>query len=307
VHKNVKLAIALAALIFSANRAHAQLSPTDSWAATAQNRYQVSPNITYVVQDNYEDKLDIYQRKDITGPQPTLIYIHGGGWTGGTKEGAFMSVMPWLEMGWNVVNVEYRLAKIAHAPAAVEDCLCALKWVVAHAAEYHVDTSKLVLSGDSAGGHLSLTTGIIPAEAGLDRECPSSAGDTPLPKVAAIVNWYGITDVADLLEGENRKAYAVAWLGSAPDRVEIAKRVSPLTYVRAGLPPILTIQGDADPTVPYSHSLRLRDALNKAGVANELVTIPGGKHGQFTPDERIRIYTAVRAFLQKHGLPAEVK
>jgi dipeptidyl aminopeptidase/acylaminoacyl peptidase len=73
------------------------------------------------------------------------------------------------------------------------------------------------------------------------------------------------------------------------------------------LPPILSIQGDADPTVPYSHSLRLRDALNKAGVPNELVTIPGGKHGQFTPEERVRIYSAVRAFLEKHGLPAEVK
>ena len=75
----------------------------------------------------------------------------------------------------------------------------------------------------------------------------------------------------------------MAWLGSVPNREEIAQRVSPLTYVRPGLPPILTVQGDADPTVPYSHSLRLRNALNKAGVPNELVTIPGGKHGQFTP------------------------
>ena len=76
--------------------------------------------------------------------------------TGGTKEGAFMSVVPWLEMGWNVVNVEYRLARISPAPAAVEDCLCALKWVVSHAGEYHIDASKIVVSGDSAGWHLSV-------------------------------------------------------------------------------------------------------------------------------------------------------
>jgi acetyl esterase/lipase len=209
-------------------------------------------------------------------------------------------------MGWNVVNVEYRLARVSHAPAAVEDCLCALKWVVSHASEYHIDSSKIVVSGDSAGGHLSLMTGMTPDSAGLDRQCPSNS-DVALPKVAAIINWYGITDVADLLEGPNRKNYAVAWLGSVPNREEIARRVSPLTYVRPGLPPILSIQGDADPTVPYSHSLRLRDALNKAGVPNELVTIPGGKHGQFTPEERVRIYSAVRAFLEKHGLPAEVK
>jgi dipeptidyl aminopeptidase/acylaminoacyl peptidase len=125
--------------------------------------------------------------------------------------------------------------------------------------------------------------------------------------VAAIVNWYGITDVADLLDGPNRRTYAVAWLGSAPDREAVARRVSPLTYVRAGLPPILTIQGDADPTVPYSHSLRLRDALNKAGVQNELITVPGGKHGGFKADERIRIYTGVRAFLEKNGLPTQLR
>jgi acetyl esterase/lipase len=306
VHKKPILLIAIFAFALGISPARGQLSPTGTWAATAQNRYQISPNLTYLVANNYEDKLDIYHRQDVSGPQPTLIYIHGGGWTGGTKESAFMSVMPWLEMGWNVVNVEYRLARVSHAPAAVEDCLCALKWVVSHASEYHIDSSKIVVSGDSAGGHLSLMAGMTPDSAGLDRQCPSNS-DVALPKVAAIINWYGITDVADLLEGPNRKSYAVAWLGSVPNREEIARRVSPLTYVRPGLPPILSIQGDADPTVPYSHSLRLRDALNKAGVPNELVTIPGGKHGQFTPEERVRIYSAVRAFLEKHGLPAEVK
>lgn len=301
------LAASLLALALSAAPVYGQLSPADTWAATAQSRYQISPNITYLVENNYEDKLDIYRRKDISGPQPTLIYIHGGGWTGGTKEAAFMSALPWLEMGWNLVNVEYRLARVSHAPAAVEDCLCALKWVVAHADEYHIDPSKLVVSGDSAGGHLALMTGMTPDSAGLDRQCPSRDANATLPKVAAIINWYGITDVADLLEGQNRKTYAVAWLASAMNREEIARRVSPLTYVRPGLPPILSIQGDADPTVPYSHSLRLRDALNKANVPNELLTIPGGKHGNFTPDQRVHIYTVIRAFLQKHGLPAEVK
>ncbi len=307
MQKKPVLVLSILALAIAISPARGQLSPTGTWAATVQNRYQVSPNITYLVANNYEDKLDIYHRRDVSGPQPTVIYIHGGGWTGGTKESAFMSVMPWLEMGWTVVNVEYRLARISHAPAAVEDCLCALKWIASHANEYHIDESKIVVSGDSAGGHLALMTGMTPENAGLDRQCPSSSSDAALPKVAAIVNWYGITDVADLLDGPNRKAYAVAWLGSVPNREEIAQRVSPLTYVRPGLPPILTVQGDADPTVPYSHSLRLRNALNKAGVPNELVTIPGGKHGQFTPEERVRIYSAVRAFLEKHGLPPEVK
>ena len=305
VHKRSGFFVAVYCFIFAVGSAAAELSPPAAWAAAAQSRYQITANVTYIVQSNYEDKLDIYQRKDTTSPQPTLIYIHGGGWTGGTKEAAFMSVMPWLEMGWDVVNVEYRLARVAHAPAAVEDCLCALKWVASHTGEYHFDNSKLVVSGDSAGGHLALMTGMTPEEAGLDRECPANNSTATLPKVAAIVNWYGITDVVDLLSGPNQKSYAVAWLGSAPNREEIARRVSPLTYVRPGLPPILSIQGDADPTVPYSHSLRLRDALDKAGVANELITVPGGKHGQFTAEERIRIYSGIQAFLEKHGLPTK--
>src|ERR1051326_982159 len=141
---------------------------------------------------------------------------------------------------------------------------------------------------------------MIAESAGLDRECPGPA----LPKVAAIINWYGITDVSDLLDGPNRKSYAVAWLSSMPHREEIARRVSLLSYVGGGLPPILTIHGDADPTVPYTHALRLKDALTKAGVPNELVTVPGGKHGGFTPDERTRIFTTIHEFLMKHNLPA---
>jgi acetyl esterase/lipase len=280
-------------LLLSAMPGASQLPPPATWAVHAMNEYQIFPNITYLVANNYEAKLDVYKRRDVAAPQPTLIWIHGGGWTGGTKEAAMPAFLPWLEMGWNVVNVEYRLAKVSLAPAAVEDCLCALRWVAAQAKTYEFDTTRLVVSGDSAGGHLALTTGMIPESAGLDRQCPG----VPLPKVAAIVNWYGITDVADLLDGPNRKAYAVAWLSSMPNREEIARRVSPLSFVRPGLPPILTIHGDADPTVPYTHALRLQEALEKAGVPHQLVTIPGGKHGGFTPDERTKIFVAIRQFL----------
>ena len=260
--------------------------------------YRIIPNITYLTANNFDAKLDVYSRSDVTTAQPTLIWIHGGGWTGGNKEGATFSLLPYMEMGWNVVNVEYRLARVSQAPAAVEDCLCALRWVIRNAKQYGFDITKLVVSGGSAGGHLALTTAMIPASAGMDRQCPA----TEELKVAAVVDWYGITDVVDLLEGPNMKTYAVQWLGSMPNRTDVAKRVSPLTYVRSGLPPVISIQGDADPTVPYSHSVRLQEALKKAGVDGELVTIPGGRHGGFTRAENQRAYAAIKAFLAKHGL-----
>jgi acetyl esterase/lipase len=288
----------LAIAMLAGRDARAQLSATGLWAAHAANEYQMLPNITYLTANSYEAKMDIYKRRDVTTAQPTLVWIHGGGWTGGAKETQITEFMPWLEMGFNVVNVEYRLAKVSLAPAAVEDCLCALRYVATHAKTYGIDPAKLVVSGGSAGGHLSLTTGMLPESAGLDRECPG----VPLPKVAGIVNFYGITDVGDLLDGPNLKNYAVAWMGSMPNRMEIARRVSPLTYVRADLPPILTIHGDADPTVPYTHAQRLHKALTEAGVDNKLLTIPGGKHGSFKPEERTKIYETIREFLNKHGL-----
>lgn len=295
-----RVLLALIFIISTTNAVFAQLSDTAAWAADLGNRYRVAANITYLVASNYEAKLDVYTPRNATGPVPTLVYIHGGGWTGGTKEGALLNVAPYLEMGWAVVNVEYRLAKVSLAPAAVEDCRCALRWVInsKNAKEFNFDVNRIVLSGHSAGGHLSLTTGMLPASAGLDREC---FGPEEL-KVAAIINWYGITDVNDLLDGPNQKTYAVQWLSSVPDREAVAKRVSPLTYVRAGLPPILTIHGDADPTVPYQHALRLQEALNKAGVPNQLTTVPGGKHGGFSRDETLRIFATIREFLTKHNL-----
>lgn len=287
--------------------AFAQLSPTAEWATTAQNKYQVAANVTYLTASGFEAKLDVYRRRDVTTPQPTLVFYHGGGWIGGTKEASFMSLMPWLEMGWNVVNVEYRMARVALAPAAVEDALCALRFVTnqANAKTYNIDTSKVVVTGESAGGHLALAVGMIPPTTGLTNICSGGgfAGfENNVPKVAAIINWYGITDVNDMLAGPNARSYAVQWVGSSNDRNDIAKSVSPLTYVRAGLPPILSIQGDADPIVPYSQNTRLHEALNKVGVTNELFTIAKGGHGNFRPEERTRAYVKIREFLSKNGL-----
>ncbi len=269
-------------------------------AVERMERYKIIPNITYQTSSGYDNKLDVYQFQTPT-PNATLIYIHGGGWAGGPSKEQYQHwFLPFLHMGWNVVNVEYRSSAIALAPAAVEDCLCALRWVIKNAKQYNIDTTRLVTMGHSAGGHLALTTGMTPASAELDRQCPG----TEELKVAAIVNWFGITDVADIIDGPNTKTYAVKWLGSLPNRREVAKRVSPLTYVRPGQPPVITIHGDVDPTVPYAHATQLHEALNKAKVSNELVTIKGGKHGNFGVQAQQGAYAAILEFLGKLNLRA---
>jgi acetyl esterase/lipase len=274
------------------------LSATEQWVSTISEKYLIYPDVTYGWQSNYALKLDVWQRKDAKIPTPTLIYYHGGGWIFGDRTGATLLFLPYLALGWNVINVEYRMANVAPAPAAVEDCRCALRWAIHNAKQYNVDVDKIVLTGHSAGGHLSLIAGMLPDATGLDNNC---YGEEKL-KVAAIINWYGVSDVSDLLQGPNLKNYAEMWVGSQPDSMAIGKRVSPITYVRHGLPPILSIHGNQDSVVPYDHSVRLHKNLTAAGVPNELVTIKRGGHGQFSDEQSEFAYGKLYAFLREHGL-----
>jgi acetyl esterase/lipase len=324
----VRIALILSLFVMMAGTSSAQLSPSATWATQMAAQYTMNANVTYRNASNQQLKMDIYYRRGVTTPQPTLVYMHGGFWVAGAKETAILALMPWLEMGWNVVNVEYRLGNAADpstlAPAAVDDCFCALRFVAALPANpYNIDKNRIVVTGESAGGHLALAMGMIPESARIGVECagataPPPAGARggaprgaapapatpvtlpPAPKVAAIINWFGVTDVPDVIDGPNRQAAAARWFGDMPNALEVARKVSPLTYVRAGLPPTITIHGDNDVTVPYSEAVRLHDALAKVNVPNELVTIKGAGHGGFSADDRVRIYTTIRAFLEKN-------
>jgi|SRR5262252_3773333 len=270
-------------------------------------RYHVETNIVYHTANNYQSKLDVYTPADGKGPTPVVVVIHGGGWIEGTKEERALEIMPYLQMGFAAVNVEYRLGRVSRAPAAVEDCRCALHWVFTHAKPYNFDPERVVLQGGSAGGHLALTTGMLTSAAGFDHECrgpgedwSTAIGTSDDPRVAAIVNWFGIADVVDELHGPNAKAYAVIWVGDQPNADEIAKRVSPINYVTSNTPPIITIHGDKDALVPYSQSVRLHKALDAAKVPNQLFTIPGAGHGGFTYEQNQKSWEAIREFLQKN-------
>lgn len=147
----------------------------EQWVDYVNGDYDVLPNITYSVANNTELKLDLYLPKNRSVPKPTLILFHGGGWVDGQKERNVLFLLPYLAYGWAAVNVEYRMARNSPAPAAVEDCRCALRWLTYHAKEYNLDPSKFVLTGTSAGGHLALITGMLPAHSVFDRQCPTDS------------------------------------------------------------------------------------------------------------------------------------
>lgn len=262
--------------------------------------YGVKANIPYVTTDSGPERLDVYRHMK-PGSYPTLLYIHGGGWRTGSKDQYSLWFEPFLLLGWNVVNIDYRLSNVARAPAAVEDSVCALRWVIHNAKQYGFDTSRIVVMGHSAGAHLALMTGMVPEEAGFDKNCP---GPEPL-KVTAIIDWFGVSDVADLLHEPNKRDYATQWIGDSPESQARAKQVSPLTYIREGLPPTIIIHGDKDPFVPYEQAVHLHDALVAAKVPTEFVTVPGGKHGNYGSGPTHDAYAHILDFLKRAGVGTE--
>ena len=287
----------LAGMLSLCQGAAAQQSNAMRHGVSVMQSHYLLADLTYGTASGQDLKMDVFVAGK-GGPRPTLVYFHGGGWVSGSKATSMLYTLPYLSMGWTVVNVEYRMAGTALAPAAVEDARCAVRYALSRQKDFNIDPQRVVLSGHSAGGHLALIAAMLPVSAGLDRQC---AGRDEI-KVAAVVNWYGITDVVDELDGPNMKEYAVRWLGAQPDRADIARRVSPLTHVRAGLPPVISVHGDRDDLVPYAHAVRLKQALDRAGVANALVTVEGGRHGGFSTNEETRAYEAIETFLRKAGV-----
>jgi acetyl esterase/lipase len=237
-------------------------------------------------------------------PLPGVIMFHGGGWTDNRPAALKASMSSFfsrfLRHGFLVCNVEYRLAdgtaNGATAPAADEDALAAAKWFWTYMDYYHVDRSKFVVTGASAGGQLALMVGMA---TGVPDLGPTNPGDF---SIAAIVNGYGPSNVTDLLA--RKVSWAEQWLPvSTPNRAALAIEVSPITYVRKDVPPLITVQGMDDTTVPTAESQALYDALVAAGADTDLHFVPGAGHGFSTPasawpDAEAAMFT----FLVQHGI-----
>jgi len=105
-----------------------------------------------------------------------------------------------------------------------------------------------------------------------------------------------------MLHGDETRSYALSWLGSRPNREDLARQMSQVAYVRAELPPIISIHGDADTVVPYAQAVRLHQALSKAGVRNRLLTIHDGGHSRFSDEQMENAFETIGEFLAKAGL-----
>lgn len=255
-------------------------------------------NVVYTKVKDWEGKMDLYLPPREKGLSPVVINIHGGGWNKGVKESQ-TGFNTFFKMGYAVANIEYRLSQQATAPAAVEDTRCALLYLITHARELNIDVNKIVIMGGSAGGHLALMGGLLGNDHRFDKNCK----DADNVKVAAIIDKYGITDVWDWGYGKILTSKsAKQWLGDKASDESFAKSVSPIYYVSKNSPPVFIVHGNADPTVPYQHSVDLYKKLQEAGVKSEFITVEGGLHGKFDKEKNSEINKKIANWLTELGL-----
>jgi acetyl esterase len=205
------------------------------------------------------------------GPHPVVVYLHGGGWIGGSSKTHRKLGMQFAEAGYLTINVDYRLAPEHPFPAGLEDCLFAVKWTGENAKRWNGDVSRLAVGGDSAGGNLTAAT--------LTTLAAEKYAGPAKPKAALLI--YGVYDFPATMKREKAgsidgmvKAYA----GAGYPTILEDPRVSPLRAVKPGaLPPSFVICGTADPLLPETHSMA--DALKRADIRHEVVILEDMPHG----------------------------
>ena len=217
------------------------------------------------------------------GKFPVVLIVHGGGWMSGDREKDIVPVFAPFATNFTWFTIAYRLAPTNRWPACFDDVQTAIRWVKQHAAEFKGDPDRIALLGYSAGGQLVTLAGTQPQRAniffrllGLGKK-----NDTTVQAVAAFAP---PTDL--VADNERRGGLSVSMknlfgcesTNLTPAVCAVLRKNSPLTYVRAGLPPFLLINGSADKTVPLNQTEHFYQALVAAKVDSRLLVIPEGQH-----------------------------
>lgn len=232
------------------------------------------------VVDTYVPDASVPSATGDSDRRPAFVLVHGGGWTAGTRTSNHAIAAELASAGWVAITVGYRLAPAHAFPAPADDVRTALEWVHARSDDLGVDPDRVVIGGQSAGGHLS---GLV-------------ALADERPPVAAWVSWSGAYDLGPLasrLEGtihDELVASIGAHLGcdepagdACADRATTA---SPIERASADDPPTLLLHS-TDEALPLVGAEEMRDALDAVGVRVELATREGSAHGlDLVPDTR---------------------
>jgi acetyl esterase/lipase len=250
--------------VMSAGAAVAQIpqfaNPGDADPAT----YTEFKAVPFARPGGHELVTEVYLPKG-SGPFPGLVFIHGGGWGGGTRMDNRRQAVYMAAHGMVSISIEYRLSGVAPFTAQIEDCRAAVRWLRAHAAEYHVDPKRIGLVGISAGAHIASLMGLE------NDEDPGSA-------VQAVVSISGVYDLGD--PAATQLTVPIAHLMGKPcaEAPEPCRMASPLYRVHPGAPPYLVMHGDNDTLAPTADAVAFVAKMQEAGNPVERFTAFGTGH-----------------------------
>lgn len=299
-----------------ASLALACLMASAAGAAAPPAGVRMEADIRYVPDGDPSQSLDLYLPENAPEKAlPLLVWIHGGGWSGGSKSGC--PIVGYVKQGYAVAGVEYRFSQKAVFPAQIQDCQAAIRWLRANAAKYHIDPDHIGVRGESAGGHLVALLGTL---GGKKVFPPIGGNEDQSDRVQAVCDWFGPTDfnavMAQAAADPNVKSVIKFQTKDDPysnligvhlgDDPKKGAAVSPITYVSKDSAPILILHGTHDALVPYAQSVEFADALGKAGANVVLQKLPGSGHGGAAFD-RPAARELMKAFFDKHLKGANVK
>ena len=240
--------------------------------------YTVVVNVRYCTGGGKPLLMDVFlPHNRIQTPTPAVLWLHGGGWERGDKNGSsgarFLAAA-----GFVTASIYYRLSGDAKFPAAIEDCKCAIRYLRTSAAQYKIDPKRIGVAGASSGGHLAMLAGTADEKAGLEGE-----GGWPgvSSRVRAVVSYYGPTDFRTMTAdfADRAKVAITKLLGVRfQERTAAYANASPITYISPDDPPLLMVHGDGDTLVPFSQSERMLQAYARIGLTANLVKVGNGNH-----------------------------
>ena len=226
-----------------------------------------------------------------------LVWIHGGAWRSGSKDYMPLSELV-SEHGYAIASVNYRLSPVARFPAQVHDIKAAIRFLRAQAGQFGYDAEKVVVAGNSAGGHLAALVGVSNGHPELEGNVGDH--DDQSSDIAAIVSFYGMSNFHTILKQSTphglsvREPALTLLLGDLPDKKpELATLASATSHVGAGDPPLLLIHGDQDPQAPINQSHELHGLYLTHKLPVDFHVIHGAAHGgdAFYDAERIQLVT----------------